>query len=140
MSPHRFAIPSFRAKARNLFRLRSGKEARMTDKGKHRTLCDVGTRCFMQTALRRKTERGNEKDPSAALGMTKRGKATSHFFSFRYGSQPPPLRGTSFHGKEGECRFPMKKTYDTRIPLSPYRHFERSEKSSLHTGQATSVR
>ena len=108
-------VSSFRAKARNLFRLRSGKEARMTDKGKHRTLCDVGTRCFMQTALRRKTERGNEKDPSAALGMTKRGKATSHFFSFRYGSQPPPLRGTSFQRKEG----------DTRMPFSPYRHFER---------------
>ncbi len=28
------------------------------------------------------------------------------FFSFRYGSQPPPLRGTSFQRKEGECRFP----------------------------------
>ena len=27
-----------------------------------------------------------------------------------------------------------------RIPLSPYRHFERSEKSSLHTGQRESVR
>ena len=52
----------------------------MTDKGKHRTLCDVGTRCFMQTALRRKTETGNEKDPSAALGMTIRGKAYFTFF------------------------------------------------------------
>ena len=61
------------------------------------------------------TKRGNEKDPSAALGMMKRGKATSHFFSFRYGSQPPPLRGTSFQRKEG----------DTRMPFSPYRHFER---------------
>ena len=29
-----------------------------------------GVWCFMQTALRRKTETGNEKDPSAALGMT----------------------------------------------------------------------
>ena len=56
------------------------KEARMADKGKHCTLCDVGTRCFMQTALRRKTERGNEKDPSAGLGMTKRGKAYLTFF------------------------------------------------------------
>ena len=36
----------------------------------------------MQTALRRKTETGNEKDPSAALGMTKRGNVSSHFFSF----------------------------------------------------------
>ena len=46
----------------------------------------------------------NEKDPSAALGMTKRGKRFFMFFSFRYGSQPPPLRGTSFQRKEGECR------------------------------------
>ena len=93
---------------------RSGK-VRTADSGKHRTPSDVGSWCFMQIALRRKTERGNEKDPSAALGMTKRGKATSHFFSFRYGSQPPPLRGPSFQRKEG----------DTRMPLSPYRHFER---------------
>ena len=34
----------------------------------------------MQTALRRTTETGNEKDPSAALGMTKRGKAYLTFF------------------------------------------------------------
>ena len=102
MREYRIPVSSFRAKARNLFRLRSGKEVRMTDKGKHRTLCDVGTRCFMQTALRRKTETGNEKDPSAALGMTKRGKATSHFFSVRYGSQPPALRANSFQRKEVE--------------------------------------
>ena len=39
--------------------------------------------------------------PSAALGMTKRGKPSSHFFSTYSGSQPPPLRGTSFLRKEG---------------------------------------
>ena len=61
-----------------------------------------GVRCFMQTALRRKTETGNEKDPSAALGMTKRERYISHSFSIRCGSQPPPPRGTSFRRKEGE--------------------------------------
>ena len=50
---------------------------REAENGKHRASCDWGVRCFMQTALRRKTETGNEKDPSAALGMTKRG-STSH--------------------------------------------------------------
>ena len=60
----------------------------------------------MQTALRRKTETGNEKDPSAALGMTKRERHISHSFSLRYGSQPPALRATSFQRKEGECPFP----------------------------------
>ena len=44
----------------------------------------------MQTALRKKTETGNEKDPSAALGMTKRGNASFHSFSTCCGSQPPP--------------------------------------------------
>ena len=33
----------------------------MTDHGKHRTLCGVESRCFMQTALQRKTETANEK-------------------------------------------------------------------------------
>ena len=45
----------------------------------------------------------NEKDPSATLGMTIR-KGPPHSFSSRLGSQPPPLRGTSFRGKEGVCR------------------------------------
>ena len=93
---------------------RSGK-VRTADNGKHRTLCDVGSRCFMQTALRRKRETGNEKDPSAALGMTIRGKAYLIFFLTDSVSEPPSLRGTSFQRKEG----------DTRMPLSPYRHFER---------------
>ena len=78
------AAPPYRhfERKREIFfiRDRSGK-VRTADNGKHRTPCDVGSRCFMQTALRRKRETGNEKDPSAALGMTIRGKAylTSFF-------------------------------------------------------------
>ena len=52
----------------------------------------------MQTALRRKTETGNEKDPSAALGMTKRGKVhLTLFFSPQrrlasfFAAKPPSL-------------------------------------------------
>ena len=52
-----------------------------------------------------------------------------HSLSSRCESQPPSLRGTSFQRKEGEAQKP-----------SPYRHFERSEKSSLHTGETESVR
>ena len=51
------------------------RHGRTADNGKHRTPCDVGSRCFMQTALRRKTEMGSEKDPSAVIGQAKRGKA-----------------------------------------------------------------
>ena len=54
----------------------------------------------MQTALRRKTETGNEKDPSAALGMTKRGNASFHSFSTCCGSQPRlAALGSPFQGK-----------------------------------------
>ena len=79
-----FPASSFRANARNLFRWRSGRSERTAENGKHRTACDWESRCFMQTALRRKTETGNEKDPSAALGMTKRGNVSSHFFLFYF--------------------------------------------------------
>ena len=54
----------------------------------------------MQTALRKKTETGNEKDPSPALGMTKRGNASFHSFSTCCGSQPRlAALGSPFQGK-----------------------------------------
>jgi hypothetical protein len=71
----------------------------------------------------------NEKDPSAALGMTKRGKRFFMFFSFRYGSQPLPPSGHLLPEEGGRMpphRLPMKKAYDTRIPLHHIRHFERT--------------
>ena len=50
-----------------------------------------------------KQQTGNEKDPSAALGMTKRGNASRPFlFDSHRGSQPPALRATSFQRKAGE--------------------------------------
>ena len=74
-----FPASSFRANARNLFRSRSGEAVRSAENGKHAS-CDLGVRRLMQTALRRKTEMGDEKDPSAALGMTKRERRISHSF------------------------------------------------------------
>ena len=71
---------SFRAKARNLFRSRSAK--RGGDDGSRETPC----------TLRR--------------GMPIRERTVSHSFSSRLGSELPPLRGTSFQGKEGVCRLP----------------------------------
>ena len=74
----------------------------------------------------------NEKDPSAALGMTKRGKRFFTFFSFRYGSQPPPPSGHLLPEEGGRMpphRLPMKKAYDTRIPLSRIVISSESEKS-----------
>jgi len=79
----------------------------------------------MQTALRRKTETGNEKDPSAALGMTKRGNVFSHSFLLRCEPTSTPFVSPSFQRKEG----------DTRMPLSLYRHFERKREIFFVRGQ-----
>ena len=65
-SPH----SSFRTKARNLFRSRSRKNVRGAGNGKPSAPCAPEERCFMQTAPHRKRNTANEKDPSAALGMT----------------------------------------------------------------------
>ena len=97
----------------------------------------------MQTALRRKTETGNEKDPSAALGMTKRERNISHSFSIRYGSQPPPPTGHLLLEEGGRIaphRLPMKKAYDTRMLLPPHRHFERTREIFFVRGEEKAVR
>ena len=103
MPPSRIVISSESEKSFSFAVKNRGEER---DHGKHRTLCGVGSRCFIQTASRRKMETANEKDPSAALGMTIRERAVSHSLSSRGGSEPPPLRTASFRGKEGVCRLP----------------------------------
>ena len=80
---------SFRAKARNLFRSRSRKNVRGAGNGKPSAPCAPEERCFMQTAPHRKRNTANEKDPSAALGMTIR-----------------------------ECRFPQRRCEITIISFS----------------------
>ena len=111
--------------------------------GKHCPPCDWGGRCFMQTALRRESETGNEKDPSAALGMTKRGNVSSHFFSFPL-RKPTSVPSGHLLPEEGgrmpPHRLPMKKAYDTRIPLPHIRHFERKREIFFVCGQAKNVR
>ena len=98
-----FPASSFRAKARNLFRSRSGEAVREAGNGKHRASCDWGSRCFMQTDLRRKTANGKRK---RSLGCARDDETRKRFlptpFSIRSGSQPPALRATSFQRKEGE--------------------------------------
>ena len=86
---------------REIFFVRGqAKDVRIAASGKHRAPSESEGRCFMQTALRKKTETGNEKDPSAALGMTKRGNASFHSFSTCCGSQPRlAVLGSPFQGK-----------------------------------------
>ena len=80
----------FERKREIFFVCGQAKDVRIAASWKHRASSESEGRCFMQTALRKKTETGNEKDPSAALGMTKRGNASFHSFSTCCESQPPP--------------------------------------------------
>ena len=66
-----------------------------------------------------------KKDPSAALGMTKRGNVFSHSFLLRCEPTSTPFVSPSFQRKEG----------DTRMPLSLYRHFERKREIFFVRGQ-----
>jgi len=93
---------------REIFFVRGqAKDVRIAASGKHRASRESEGRCFMQTALRKKTETGNEKDPSAALGMTKRGNASFHSFSTCCGSQPRlAALGSPFQGKGLAWSFP----------------------------------
>ena len=104
----RMPLPRIRhfERKREIFFVRGkAKDVRGTTSGKHRTPCAPEERCFMQTDSRMKQKMANEKDPSAALGMTIRANAPPARLFSPLRCQPPPLRGTSFHGKEGECRF-----------------------------------
>ena len=90
----------FERKREIFFARGQAKDVRIAASGKHRAPSESEGRCFMQTALRKKTETGNEKDPSAALGMTKRGNASFHSFSTCCGSQPRlAALGSPFQGK-----------------------------------------
>ena len=118
-----FSYCHFERKREIFFVCGQAKDVRIAASGKHRAPSESEGRCFMQTALRKKTETGNEKDPSAALGMTKRGNASFHFFSTCCGSQPRLAALVSpFQGKGLAWTLPLshREGYETRTPLSPF--------------------
>ena len=63
-------IHHFERKREIFFVRGKAKDVRGTASEKHRTPCAPPKRCFMQTVPHRKRNAANEKDPSAALGMT----------------------------------------------------------------------
>ena len=100
-SPH----SSFRAKARNLFRSRQGKGCERS--GKRETPCSLRPPKTVFHADRstqekehgkRKRSLGCARDDDTRIPLSR-----TTFIPLR--CQPPPLRGTSFQRKEGECRF-----------------------------------
>ena len=69
----RMPLPSIRhfERKRDIFFVRGkAKDVRGTASGKHPAPCAPEERCFRQTDSRMKQKMANEKDPSAALGMT----------------------------------------------------------------------
>ena len=115
-------------------------DVRIAVSGKHRASRESEGRCFMQTALRKKTETGNEKDPSAVLGMTKRGSATFHSFSTCCGSQPRlAALGSPFQGKGLAWTLPP--SYGRRCPEGAEVGWgKRDEKERGRSSQAGNLR
>ena len=132
MPPHRTRMPLSRIRhferKREIFFVRGkAKAVRGAGNGKHPAPRKSGSRCFMQTVPRRKRNTANEKDPSAALGMTIREYRSPARLSslcdanLRPFGAPPSkgrrenaagiglpflahrLRGVPLRGKEGEC-------------------------------------
>ena len=146
----------FERKREIFFVCGQAKDVRIAASGKHRAPSESEGRCFMQTALRKKTETGNEKDPSAALGMTKRGNASFHSFSTCCGSQPrlaalgSPFQGKGLawilppsYGRGGECRltdFPQRRLTIRECRFPHIVISSESEKIFFVCGQAKDVR
>ena len=125
----RLPASSFRAEARNLFRLRSGKRCEKRGHGKHRTPNDLEARCFMQDVCTQGKENGKRK---RSLGCARDDETRAGLFpvfSSRLGSQPPPLRGTlpPSMGRR-ECA------------AFPHCHFERKREIFFVCGPVSNVR
>ena len=128
---------------RDIFFVRGkAKDVRGTASGKHRTPCAPQKRCFMQTVPHRKRNTANEKDPSAALGMTIREYRSPHDFH----PTAIPTSAPSGHllpwegGRMPPQRLLMQKAFDMRIPLPRIRHFERKREIFFVRGKAKDVR
>ena len=152
------AIPilSFRAKARNLFRLRSGKGCE--DSGEREAPCfpRIGRTVFHADSITKENGNGKRK---RSLGCARDDETRERLFPFLFTllrKPTPPCcarrapskgrgsRGYSLLPMEGGSmpphRLPMKKAYDTRIPLPHIRHFERKREIFFVCGQAKNVR
>ena len=131
-------IRHFERKREIFFVRGKAKDVRGTASGKHRTPCAPQKRCFMQTAPHRKRNTANEKDPSAALGMTIREyRLPTH--DFHPSAMPTSAPSGHLLPREGGRiplhRLHMKMAFDTKMPLPRIRHFERKREIFFVRGQ-----
>ena len=137
--PH---ICHFERKREIFFVRGKAKDVRGTASGKHPAPCAPEERCFMQTDSRMKQKMANEKDPSAALGMTIREYRSPHDFH----PAAMPTSAPSGHllpwegGRMPLHRLLIQMAFDTRMPLPRIRHFERKREIFFVRGKAKDVR
>ena len=100
----RLPASSFRAKARNLFRSRSVK--RGEDDGSREAPHSLrrGITVLHADSLTKENGNGKQKRSLDCARDDNTRAGLFPIFSSHLGSQPPPLRGTAFRGKEGVCR------------------------------------
>ena len=101
----------FERKREIFFVCGQAKDVRIAASWKHRASSESEGRCFMQTALRKKTETGNEKDPSAALGMTKRERHIPHSFSIPLRKPTSAPSGYLLPEEGGRIPLPYSKAF-----------------------------
>ena len=131
----RMPLPRIRhfERKREIFFVRGkAQDVRGTTSGKHRTPCAPEERCFMQTDSRMKQKMANEKDPSAALGMTKRGNASRPFL---FNPEQKPISAPSGHllpeegGRYENAAFPVSSFRAKARNLFHSRSIRKSEDS-----------
>ena len=92
---------SFRAKARNLFRSRSGEAVRRGERETPHSL-RLGSTVFHAESFTKENGNGKRKRSLGCARDDETREGISHILFLTYGGrQPPPLRGTSFQRKEG---------------------------------------
>ena len=146
----RIPLPRIRhfERKRDIFFVRGKeKDVRGAASGKHPAPCAPQKRCFMQTVPHRKRNTANEKDPSAALGMTireysfpqRRCEITIISFSRSIclgglaaligvtGKPYPSCLSYRQHPIRPSCTFPSGEGCDTRIPSYKKRRRSRHE-------------
>ena len=137
----RMPLPRLRhfERKREIFFVRGkAKDVRGTASGKHPAPCAPKKRCFMQTAPHRKRNTANEKDPSAALGMTIR---ECRFPTHDFHHSAMPTSAPSGHllpwegGRMPLHELPIQMAFDTKMALPHIRHFEQKREIFFVRGQ-----
>ena len=142
----RMPLPRIRhfERKREIFFVRGkATDVRGTTSGKHRTPCAPEERCFMQTDSRMKQKMANEKDPSAALGMTIRANAPPpHDFSVLCDANLRPFGAPPSMGRRENAasRAPHEDGFRYENAASPHSSFRAKARNLFRSRSRKDVR